>query len=213
MGRLKPDFVLVLGDRYELLPICSTALVMRIPIVHISGGDITEGAIDDEIRNAVSQLSSLHFPGTRKRAPSSLDGARRDTSLLPANRGWIISRSSLLSRPEIARSLGLRESGPDMLTYHPKRKKSEKTFDGTFARAALLAETDAEIVATYANADEGGRAINAYLEEMAGRERGRFKVFKSLGQQRYLSLMKSSTLVAGNSSSALWRRRCLASPS
>jgi len=67
----------------------------------------------------------------------------------------------------------------------------------------LLAETDAEIVATYANADEGGRAINAYLEEIAGREGGRFKVFKSLGQQKYLSLMKSSTLVAGNSSSGI----------
>jgi len=79
--------VLVLGDRYELLPICSTALVMRIPIVHISGGDITEGAIDDEIRNAVSQLSSSISRGRGSGAPSSLDGARRDDIIVAGEPG------------------------------------------------------------------------------------------------------------------------------
>ena len=63
-SRLKPDLIVVLGDRYELLPIASTALVLNIPIAHISGGDVTEGAIDNEVRNAVSMMSTLHFPGT-----------------------------------------------------------------------------------------------------------------------------------------------------
>jgi len=94
LGRLKPDFVLVLGDRYELLPICSTALVMRIPIAHVSGGDITEGAIDDEIRNAVSQLSFLHFPGTEEAARRLLSmGVRRDDIIVAGEPGLEISRS------------------------------------------------------------------------------------------------------------------------
>ena len=66
--RLNPDLIVVLGDRYELLPIVSTALVMRIPVAHISGGDVTEGAIDDEVRNAVSMMSTLHFPGVEDSA-------------------------------------------------------------------------------------------------------------------------------------------------
>lgn len=67
-NRLKPDMIVVLGDRYELLPIVGTALVMRIPVAHISGGDITEGAIDNEVRNAVTMMSTLHFPGTEESA-------------------------------------------------------------------------------------------------------------------------------------------------
>lgn len=65
---LKPDYVLVLGDRYELLPICNTAFVMCIPIIHLSGGDVTEGAIDDGVRNAVTMLAEYHFPGTQSSA-------------------------------------------------------------------------------------------------------------------------------------------------
>ena len=65
-AKLKPDYLMILGDRYELLPICSTALVMNIPIIHIGGGDITEGAIDDEVRNAVTMMAAYHFPGTEE---------------------------------------------------------------------------------------------------------------------------------------------------
>ena len=208
LDRLNPDFVLVLGDRYELLPICSTALVMRIPIAHVSGGDVTEGAIDDEIRNAVSQLSSLHFPGTEEAARHLLSMGVPQGDILVAGEPGLdnFRKLLLLSRPEIARDLGLRESDAwILLTYHPETKKSPEENLSTVRSLAhaLLGETKAEIVATYANADEGGRAINACLEEIAGREGGRFKVFKSLGQRKYLSLMKNSVLVAGNSSSGI----------
>ena len=68
LAKLTPDYIVVLGDRYELLPICNTAFVMRIPIIHLSGGDVTEGAIDDGIRNAVTMLADFHFPGTEESA-------------------------------------------------------------------------------------------------------------------------------------------------
>ena len=82
-AKLRPDYVVVLGDRYELLPICNTAFVMRIPIIHLSGGDVTEGAIDDGIRNAVTMLSDYHFPGTEDAATNIIRMRGSDKNVLP----------------------------------------------------------------------------------------------------------------------------------
>ena len=206
--RLAPDFIVVLGDRYELLPVCSTALVMRIPIVHISGGDITEGAIDNEVRNAVSQMASLHFPGTEESAKRlEKMGIARDRIVVVGEPGLDAFRKlPLLSRSEISQRLGLNISDKwILLTYHPEtRKKTEENLAVLRVLVQELLEgTSAQIVATYANADEGGRMINAYLEEISSKEGARFKVSKSLGQQMYLSLMKESAMIAGNSSSGI----------
>ena len=207
-ARIKPDFIIILGDRYELLPVCSTALVMRIPIVHISGGDITEGAIDNEIRNAVTQMASLHFPGTKETAKhlESL-GVPKDKIVVTGEPGLDnFKKMIFLQRPELAKSLGLCASSKwILLTYHPETKKKPKENIAAITALveALLAETDAEIVATYANADEGGRMINLYLDDKAKKESKRLKVYKSLGQQRYISLIKESVLIAGNSSSGI----------
>jgi len=206
--RLAPDFIVVLGDRYELLPVCSTALVMRIPIVHISGGDVTEGAIDNEVRNAVSQMASLHFPGTEESAKRlEKMGIARDRIVVVGEPGLDAFRKlPLLSRSEISQRLGLNISDKwILLTYHPEtRKKTEENLAVLRVLVQELLEgTSAQIVATYANADEGGRMINAYLEEISSKEGARFKVSKSLGQQMYLSLMKESAMIAGNSSSGI----------
>jgi len=198
----------VLGDRYELLPVCSTALVMRIPIVHISGGDVTEGAIDNEIRNAVSQMASLHFPGTEESAKRlEKMGIARDRIVVVGEPGLDAFRKMpVLSRSDISEQLGLNISDKwILLTYHPEtRKKPEENLAVLKVLVQELLEgTSAQIVATYANADEGGRMINAYLEEISNKAGTRFKVIKSLGQQMYLSLMKESAMVVGNSSSGI----------
>ncbi len=208
LDRLAPDFIIVLGDRYELLPVCSTALLMRIPIVHISGGDITEGAIDNEIRNAVSQMATLHFPGTKESANHLEEmGIPRDRIVVVGEPGLDAFRKMpLLSRAEISEQLGLNISDKwILLTYHPETKKSpEENLEVLkILVQELLDRTDAQIIATYANADEGGRMINAYLEEVSTEAGARFKVSKSLGQQMYISLMNESALIAGNSSSGI----------
>src|SRR5574344_2348781 len=109
--KLTPDLLFVLGDRYELLPICNTAFVMRIPIAHISGGDVTEGAIDDGIRNAVTMLSTYHFPGTT-------DSARNIERMRNSNKNiWAVgepgldafNRIKMMSRKELAENLNLDE--------------------------------------------------------------------------------------------------------
>ena len=106
-AQLHPDVVVVLGDRYELLPIVSAALVMGIPIAHLSGGDITEGAIDNEVRNAVSMMSAIHFPGVE----SSADNLRRmlgdDAKIFTAGEPGLESflRYELMDRPELAESI------------------------------------------------------------------------------------------------------------
>ena len=106
---LQPDMIVVLGDRYELLPIVGTALVMRIPIAHISGGDITEGAIDNEVRNAVTMMSTLHFPGTQTSAAriGRMIGTMKNVFVVGETNLDNFLRLSLLSRNELAESLNI----------------------------------------------------------------------------------------------------------
>lgn len=206
--RLKPDYLVVLGDRYELLPICSVALVMRIPIVHISGGDITEGAIDNEVRNAVSMLASYHFPGTNEAAERLRSmGICKDKIFVVGEPG--VDNFRLLprmTRDDIAKDFGLDiNTHWLLLTYHPETKisidKNIKIIDLLINN--LVGLPNCEIVATYANADVGGAEINQRLETSEDAYKSKLKVFKSLGQRKYLSFLNESAAVIGNSSSGI----------
>ncbi len=126
---LQPDMIVVLGDRYELLPIVGTALVMRIPIAHISGGDITEGAIDNEVRNAVTMMSTLHFPGTQTSAAriGRMIGTMKNVFVVGETNLDNFIRLPNLSRIELADSLGIDADKPWILmTYHPVTKESRE---------------------------------------------------------------------------------------
>ncbi len=206
--RLKPDYLLVLGDRYELLPICSTAFIMRIPIIHISGGDVTEGAIDDGIRNAVTMLAEYHFPAT-KDAKKNIVRMRGDDRNI-----WAVGelgldafyREKAMTRGELAKDLNL---NPNMkwalMTYHAETRESVDYNMKCVIQciAALLKQKDLQIVATYANADYGGAQINEYLEKQSNLHPERLRVIPSLGHARYLSFMQQVALVIGNSSSGI----------
>ena len=207
-AELKPDLLFVLGDRYELLPICNTAFVMRIPIAHISGGDVTEGAIDDGVRNTVTMLADYHFPGP-------LDSAKNIERMRGNSKNiWAVgepgldafNRMNLITRNELAENLGLDINKKwCLMTYHSETRESleynlsavQSCFD------ALSSHKDLQVVMTYANADFGGEKINEQLENMAKKNPSQFKVVPSLGQLRYLSFMKQVALVIGNSSSGI----------
>ena len=205
---LRPDYLVVLGDRYELLPICNTAFVMNIPILHISGGDVTKGAIDDGIRNAVTMLADMHFPG---HAGAAKNIERMRGSM---DRIWNIGepgldafyRAKRMTRNELAVSLGLDvKTKWGLMTYHAETKKSlEHNLQAVknCVRALQMVE-DCQIVMTYANADYGGKQINEYLEQIGKAHPRFFKVVPSLGHARYLSFMRESCLVLGNSSSGI----------
>lgn len=201
--RLSPDYVVVLGDRFELLPICNTAFLMNIPIIHISGGDVTKGAIDDAVRNAVTMLASIHFPGNKESADNIKRMRGSDTNVFAVGEPGLdhFVRNSLMSREELADDLGIsHDSKWILMTYHAQTDH-DVSIDLEIVSNTLdiLHELDGvSIVATYANLDPGGDKINKLLEEDK-----KIKVVPSLGSRRYLSFMKEASFVIGNSSSGI----------
>lgn len=208
-NRLKPDMIVVLGDRYELLPIVGTALVMRIPVAHISGGDITEGAIDNEVRNAVTMMSALHFPGTEESA-ARIRAMRQspDNIYVTGETNLDNFRNlTLLSKKELALSLGIDENKKWILfTYHPVTKESlddnMKSLQNILKVIDELGD-DFEALIGKANTDLYGNEINQYLGKYVS-TKNCCHLFASLGQLRYTSILQHLYCMIGNSSSGIY---------
>lgn len=206
--QLQPDVVMVLGDRYELLPIVSATLVMGIPVAHLSGGDVTEGAIDNEVRNAVSMMSAIHFPGVE----SSAENLRRmlgdDASIYVTGEPGLESflRYDLMDRVELAKSLQLDVNTKwCLVTLHPETKLGlEANIEMVKNLFEVMSNTDdLQFVISKANADFGGKQINDFWDEVVKQDESKYRLFTSLGQRRYLSFMCQATGVIGNSSSGI----------
>lgn len=215
--KMSPDYVVVLGDRYELLPIVNTAFVMCIPIIHLSGGDVTEGAIDDGIRNAVTMLSEYHFPGTKDSADNIIRMRGSDKNVWAVGEPGLdpFYRELLMSREELADNLGLNiKSKWVLFTFHAETKESlDYNLNAVKSCISLLSDLKGtQIVATYSNADFGGKSINEYLEKTAKENPKIIRVVPSLGNRRYLSYMKQVSFVIGNSSSGITEAPTLGVP-
>jgi UDP-hydrolysing UDP-N-acetyl-D-glucosamine 2-epimerase len=207
--RLKPNIVVLLGDRYELLAIAAAALVMNIPIAHLSGGDITEGAIDDQIRHAVSKMASIHFPGNEVSAKRLIQMGEKPETVFNVGELGLDSFLYLnfLSRKELAEILNLDENQKWVVfTYHPETKIDTQTnvYRVQSILAALLEFNEFQIIVTKSNADNGGTQINNLLTQTANIYPKRIILFDSLGQVKYLSLLKTAFFMIGNSSSAIF---------
>jgi UDP-hydrolysing UDP-N-acetyl-D-glucosamine 2-epimerase len=206
--RLKPDLLIVTGDRYELLPICSTAVVMNIPIAHISGGDVTIGAIDNQIRNAITAMSIYHFPGTVDSGNRIIRmGVNPDYVFVvgePALDNF--NRLKILSRKKISEKFGLSiEKKWILLTYHPETKLSlEKNLLVIKNIIQCLKKiNNTQVIITKANADYGGVQINDYLKNEVLENNSTLFLYDNLGQLNYISLMKEIVCMIGNSSSGI----------
>lgn len=205
--RLRPDLLMLLGDRYEILAAAQAALVARIPVAHLSGGDITEGAIDDAIRHAVTKMSHLHFatnePAADRIRQMGEDPARVFTVGNPALDDLIPFKP--LPRQELATALGLDLRDRNIVvTYHPVTLADEPpgpAGDELLAALDTLGD-EVGIVLTLPNADTWGRVL---LDKMRAFAAGRAHVaaHESLGQTRYWSCLKSFDAIVGNSSSGL----------
>ena len=215
-SELNPDILIVLGDRYELLPICSTALVMNIPIAHISGGDITDGAIDNQVRNALTMMSNIHFPGNEKSANNIIRMLGHNKHVYNVGEPGLdyFKRSLLMSRAELSKSLNINPNVDWVLvTLHPETCESIE-YNVSMAHnmiKALLSYDDKEIVITQSNADLGGVQINNVLTKYA-HENEQIHFYSSLGQIRYLSFMNEASMVVGNSSSGILEAPSLGIP-
>lgn len=204
---LNPDIVIVLGDRYELLPICSAALVMNIPIAHIAGGEITKGAIDDQVRNAITMMSSLHFPNGKYAFENVVRMLNSRESVFDVGEPCIenYQRLHLKSRSDIAKEYGFDINKKWILvTLHAETNLSLKEnleMAGSMLEV-LKTYKNSEIIITGSNSDYGGSQFNhLFMKVSSDYENMHFYV--SLGQINYLSCMNESYCVIGNSSSGV----------
>ncbi|MFJ7408992.1 MULTISPECIES: UDP-N-acetylglucosamine 2-epimerase [unclassified Lysinibacillus] len=202
-ARLEPDLIVILGDRFEMLAVAQVALVMQIPIAHIHGGECTFGAYDDAIRHSITKMATWHFTSTEMHRKRVIQlGEHPD-------RVWNVGaigientkKLQLISKEDIYRDLGLNiELQTMLITYHPETVDNENGI--TELINALSEFTQFNLVFTKANADNGGRYINQIIQEFVQTHKNAF-LFDALGQLKYLSMVQASSVVIGNSSSAL----------
>ena len=207
LARLMPDVLVILGDRYEALAVAQTAMILRIPVLHLHGGEITEGAYDDAIRHAITKLSYLHCTSTEEYRDRVIQLGESPDRV--KNVGAIgldhLSRASFMSITELSDSLNFPLSPSYfVVTYHPVTLGEEPTEQSFQAMLdALDAFPDYQVILTYPNADDGGRRIIPLLEAYAALRSKRILAIPSLGQVRYLSAVKHASAVIGNSSSGI----------
>jgi len=208
LDQIAPDLIVVLGDRYELLPVCNTALIMNIPIAHISGGDITIGAIDNEIRNAITMMASLHFPGVDDSANNiiRMKGNERNVFVVGEPGLENLKRLKLWNREQLSENLNIKkESRWILVSLHPETQEPLEYNKEMAANiiAVLDKINDISVVITRANADYGGVQLNEYFESVVKKDPQKYSLYSSLGQTRYLSFMKECFVIIGNSSSGI----------
>ena len=202
-----PDMVVVLGDRYEILAAVIAARMQGISVAHISGGDVTEGAIDDSIRHSITKMSQIHFPGCELSRLRIIQMGEQPDTVFNVGEPGVENclKMELLGREELARDISFDRILHDyaVVTFHPVTMENNTGIKQVKELIrAMDSLPDMNYVVTMANADAGGRSINEiWVEE--GKRHDNWIVVTSLGVQRYLSTMKYSKLVIGNSSSGI----------
>jgi UDP-hydrolysing UDP-N-acetyl-D-glucosamine 2-epimerase len=216
LDRLRPDVLIILGDRFEALAVAQAALILKIRIAHVHGGEISEGAFDDAIRHAITKMASLHFVAAERFRRRVIQMGEQPSTVF--NVGAIgldhFTRSSRMPLAQLCASLGFQLRQPYLLvTYHPVTQLDE---DPETAFAALLDALDQfpehQILITYPNADNGGRALIGMLQDYAAARSARVCSVSSLGFKRYHSALGSAAAMIGNSSSGIIEAPAFAVP-
>jgi len=207
LQRLKPDIVVVLGDRFETFCMAASAQVCRIPVAHIHGGETTEGAIDEAFRHSITKMSLLHFTSCEEYRQRIIQLGEAPDRVFNVGALGVenIQRITLMERKKLAESIDFNLEKPYFLiTFHPVTQEKE-TSTGQFQSLleALDAFREFNLIFTKANADTDGRAINRLIDEYAEKWPNRCLAATSLGVSLYLSAMKHATAVIGNSSSGI----------
>ncbi len=208
------DGLLILGDRYEVFAIAVAARFLDIPIFHVSGGDVTSGAIDDCLRHCITKLSSVHFPSCKKYAKRLMAlGEQPESIYMVGGLGdENIRNMSMMSAPALSSSLGFNlERNFLLVTYHPETLSELTETQQVEELVDALENYDGAVVVTGANSDSGGEQINLMLKEFCDKSADRFYI-KSMGALRYLSAMKAASAVVGNSSSGVCETPTLGVP-
>jgi len=206
-GELSPDIVVVLGDRFEIFAAAQAAMNLRIPIAHIHGGELSEGAVDDAIRHALTKLSHLHFTAAEVYRQRVIQLGEQPERVFNVGAPGLdnIARLPLLDRAGLEQAIDFKLAERNLLaTFHPATLEAETAAE-QFQQLlqALDAFPAVRVIFTYSNADAGGRVIAGLIEDYRARWPERVAAFVSLGSLRYLSAMRHVDAVVGNSSSGL----------
>lgn len=213
LAAMRPDVLLLIADRYEMLAPASVALALRIPIAHIEGGEISRGAIDDAVRNALTKMSHIHFTST--------EGARRRVIAM-GEEPWRVHRagapsidhlrkSKLLSKAEVEETLQVSLAGPTaVVAYHPVTLLADTIaeVEELFAALALIQN---QLIFCHPNADAGSRGLRERIRSFLA-ERGSGRLFVNMSAIQYWSLLRYADLMIGNSSSGIMETASFALP-
>ena len=204
---LQPDLLLILGDRYEMLAVASTALIYKIPIAHLHGGEITEGAFDDAIRHAITKMSHLHFTSTEAYRQRVIQLGEQPDRVFNVGALGVenIMKTDFMTKEDIEQSLNFQMTDKCFLcTYHPvtlSNMSSETQIMNLLK--ALDDYQNYHIIFTYSNSDTNSQIIIKRIQEYVDRNQSRCMFIPSLGQRRYFSALKYVKAVIGNSSSGI----------
>ena len=207
LADLQPDLLVVLGDRFEIFSAVSAAMVARVPVAHLHGGEATEGAFDELIRHSITKMSHLHFTATRAYRNRVIQLGEQPERVFEVGALGIdsIRRLNLLKRNELEKAIDFKLGKRNLLvTYHPvtlEQETAEEQFGNLLQVLSELEET--HLLFTKANADTNGRIINSMIDDYVSSHRDHAIAYTSLGQLRYLSTMQFVDAVVGNSSSGL----------
>ena len=213
LGAWRPDLLLLIADRYEMLAPASVALALRIPVAHIEGGEISEGAIDDAVRNALTKMSHIHFTSTEaaRRRIIAMDEEAWRVHRAGAPSLDHLRRSTLLARAQLESQLGITLQKPAIVVaYHPVTIARD-TLQEADAVFAALAKIPGQLVFCYPNADAGSRALIARTRAFVA-ERSGSHLLINLDPVTYWSLLRHADLLLGNSSSGIMETPSLALP-
>ncbi|WP_317367054.1 UDP-N-acetylglucosamine 2-epimerase [uncultured Tyzzerella sp.] len=204
--RLKPDLIVVLGDRYEIFAVCICAMVCNIKIAHLHGGEITEGAIDDSIRHCITKMSHIHFTSTEEYKNRVIQLGEQPETVF--NVGAIgtenIKKLNLLNKEQLEKRINFKiKNNTVILTFHPvtlENKSSKEQFKNILD--AIDSIKDINVIFTKANADTDGRIINNMIDEYVSKNKNTI-AFDTMGQLNYFSALQFVDAVVGNSSSGI----------
>ena len=206
-NKLKPNIIVVLGDRYEIFSAASAAMIAKIPIAHIHGGEITEGSWDDSIRHCISKMAYLHFTATKEYKNRVIQLGEEPRRVFNVGGMGIenIKRLKLLDKNEFEKTINLKLNKKNILvTFHPvtlEYKTAKKQFQELLNAIKGLKNTN--IIFTKSNSDIDGRIINHMIDEFVNKNSNKSAGFVSLGQLKYLSALQYVDVIVGNSSSGL----------
>jgi len=213
LGEMRPDLLLLIADRYEMLAPAAVALALRIPVAHVEGGEISEGAIDDAVRNALTKMSHIHFTSTFGARARVIAMGEEEWRVHRAGAPSLdhLERQKLYSREQLEQRLDVKLDQPTvMVAYHPVTILRDTTAEAN-ALFNALAAIGGQILFCYPNADAGSRSLIERTHDFL-RQRGAGRVFTNMDALTYWSLLRQVEMLIGNSSSGIMETASFALP-